>query len=111
MRGGPYAQGASNLVQHGVFLVSSGNDSFFATAYASRRLRYDPGCMLPADARARKAAQFFEQAATTATEHHWSEPGQVLLIDNRRVLHARGSAAHEPQREIQRLSFYLNGEA
>ncbi|WP_433870706.1 TauD/TfdA family dioxygenase [Saccharopolyspora sp. CA-218241] len=96
---------------HGVFLISSGNDSFFATPYASGRLRYDPGCMLPCDARARQAVQFFDEAATSATEHAWSEPGQVLLIDNRRVLHARASAVDEPHREIQRVSFHLNHEA
>ncbi|UGY93916.1 TauD/TfdA family dioxygenase [Streptomyces gobiensis] len=92
--------------------MSSGNDSFFATAYdvGLARFRYDPGCMLPADARARKAAQFFETVMSDATDHHWSEPGLVLLIDNRRVLHARASADHEPQREIQRLSFFLNRE-
>ncbi|MGV9895156.1 TauD/TfdA family dioxygenase [Streptomyces tendae] len=111
MRGGPYVQGASDLVRHGVFLISSGNDSFFSTAYGGGRLRYDPGCMLPCDARARQAVQFFEQEVGSATQHQWSEPGQVLLIDNRRVLHARASAVHEPQREIQRLSFHLNREA
>lgn len=102
---------APGFVRHGVFLISSGNDSFFATAYAQGRLRYDPGCMLPCDARARQTVQFFEEAASTATEYRWSEPGQVLLIDNRRVLHARASASHEPQREIQRVSFHLNREA
>lgn len=104
---------AWHLVRHGVFLVSSGNDSFFATAYdvGLGVFRYDPGCMLPADERARKVTQHFETAMSDATDHHWSEPGLVLLIDNRRVLHARASADHEPQREIQRLSFNLNGEA
>lgn len=99
------------FVRHGVFLISSGNDSFFTTAYARGLLRYDPGCMVPCDARARQTVQFFEEAASAATEYRWSEPGQVLLINNRRVLHARAAAAHEPQREIQRVSFHLNREA
>ena len=103
--------GAPGFVRHGVFLISSGNDSFFTTACAHGRLRYDPGCMLPCDARAHQTVRFFEEAATTATEYQWNEPGQVLLIDNRRVLHARSSADHEPQREIQRVSFHLNREA
>ncbi|WP_216216886.1 TauD/TfdA family dioxygenase [Amycolatopsis aidingensis] len=103
--------GVPGFVQHGVFLIGRGNDSFFTTAYAQGRLRYDPGCMLPSDARAHQTVQFFEDAASAATEYQWNEPGQVLFIDNRRVLHARASAAHEPQREIQRVSFRLNREA
>lgn len=110
-RVGRRAQGLPEFVRHGVFLISSGNDSFFAAACEGRRMRYDPGCMLPCDARARQVVQFFEERERFAEEHHWNESGQVLLIDNRRVLHARASAAHEPQREIQRLSFHLNHEA
>ncbi|WP_158104206.1 TauD/TfdA family dioxygenase [Amycolatopsis pretoriensis] len=99
------------FVRHGVFLISSGSDSFFTTAYDQGRLRYDPGCMLPCDARAHQTVRFFEEAATSVTGYRWNEPGQVLLIDNRRVLHARASADHEPQREIQRVSFHVNREA
>lgn len=111
VRRGIFALGMPLPVQHGIFLISSGKDSFFTPAYAGRRLRYDPGCMQPCDARARQTAQFFEEALSSATEHQWSEPGQVLLVDNCRVLHARASAAHEPEREIQRISFHLNPEA
>ncbi|NEW75477.1 TauD/TfdA family dioxygenase [Streptomyces rapamycinicus] len=103
--------GLPDFVQHGVFLVSSGNDSFFTTAVEGGRLRYDPGCMMPCDARSRQAVQFFQEKEGSVVEHQWDKPNQVLLIDNRRVLHARGSAIHEPQREIQRISFYLNHEA
>lgn len=92
---------------HGIFLVSSGSDSFFAPAYTYSRLRYDPGCMLPCDARARQAVAFFDEAASSEVEHAWNKPGQLLLIDNRRVMHARASAVDEPQREIQRVSFHL----
>ncbi|MFF2217585.1 Fe(II)-2OG oxygenase family protein [Streptomyces antibioticus] len=98
-------------VHHGVFLISSGNDSFFGTAYTGRRFRYDPGCMLPCDARARQTAQYFDDVEKYADQYVWSEPGQVLLIDNRRVLHARASAVQEPQREIQRISYHLKREA
>lgn len=98
-------------VHHGVFLISSGKDSFFSTAYSGQHFRYDPGCMLPCDARARQTARFFIEVEKYADQHVWSEPGQVLLIDNRRVLHARASAVQEPQREIQRISYHLKREA
>lgn len=42
--------GFPEFFEHGVFLISSGNDSFFATAAdGGGRLRYDPGCMMPCD--------------------------------------------------------------
>lgn len=97
-------------VDHGVFLISSGNDSFFATARAAHRLRFDPGCMVPCDARARETVQYFAEVEKYADEYIWSEPGSVLLIDNRRVLHARAPAVQEPQREIQRISYRLKRE-
>lgn len=110
-RYGRFVGGLPDSVEHGVFLVSSGNDSFFATAVGGGRLRYDPGCMMPCDARSRQAVQFFQNQYESATEHAWDQPNLLLLIDNRRSLHARASAAQEPQREIQRIAFYLNHEA
>ncbi|MGA5181326.1 hypothetical protein ACPCBF_16305 [Streptomyces pseudogriseolus] len=110
-RYGRYIGGLPEFVHHGVFLIASGKDSFFATATEGGHLRYDSGCMIPCDARARQSAQYFADQESSVSEHEWNEPGQVLLIDNRRVLHARASAEHEPEREIQRLSFHLNREA
>jgi hypothetical protein len=90
---------------HGVFLVRNGSESFFRTAVSGLDLRYDPGCMVPGDQRARRAANFFADVTKSPAEHHWDAPGKVLLIDNRRVLHARASAEDEPGREIQRVAF------
>jgi Taurine catabolism dioxygenase TauD, TfdA family len=97
-----------DFLSHGVFLVVNGKDSFFSTAYSGRRLRYDPGCMIPCDARAREAVRYFEDAMDSAYEHSWDEPDRVLLIDNRKALHARPSAVDDSHREIRRVSFYLN---
>lgn len=97
--------------RHGIFLINSGNDSFFAAALADGRLRYDPGCMMPCDARARHIVEYFSKTDLPTAEHAWNRPSQLLVIDNRRALHARASAADEPQREVQRLSFHLNREA
>ncbi len=92
-------------LQHGVFLVNNGGESFFRTAASGLDLCYDPGCMDPCDERSRRAAAFFADAAKSAVEHHWDEPGKVLLINNRRVLHARAAAESEPDREITRIAF------
>ncbi|GAA2227348.1 hypothetical protein GCM10010360_57090 [Streptomyces nogalater] len=109
--GGRLISTVPHFLRHGIFLVNSGNDSFFTTALTGGRLRYDPGCMMPCDARARQAAQFFSEAESSAVEYNWTQPGQVLVIHNNRALHARASAAHDPQRELQRLSFHLSREA
>jgi alpha-ketoglutarate-dependent taurine dioxygenase len=92
-------------LRHGVFLVNNGTDSFFRTAASGLDLRYDPGCMAPCDERARRTARFFAAVTESAVEHHWDAPGKVLLIDNRRVLHARAAAEDEPGREIKRVAF------
>ena len=100
-------------LKHGIFLVhgGGGEESFFSpAAYATVRFRYDPGCMTPCDARARQVVQYVERALKRAVEHAWNRPGTVLVIDNRRVLHARASAADEPEREIQRIAYRLKEE-
>lgn len=92
-------------LKHGVFLVHNGSESFFRTAASGPNLRYDPGCMAPCDERSRRAVRFFAGVTKSAVEHHWDVPGKVLLIDNRRVLHARAAAEDEPGREIKRVAF------
>jgi hypothetical protein len=95
-------------LEHGVFLVDTGGSAFFATARTGRRYRYDPGCMLPCDARARAAADYLAHGVEDATDFAWSEPGLVLVIDNRRVLHGRAAVCVDDEtREIQRLAFHL----
>jgi hypothetical protein len=96
---------------HGIFLVSSGKNSFFTTTFSREGLRYDPGCMTPCDARARQTEAIFMEAADKAVDHEWSEPGMILVINNRRALHARASAVEEPARELQRVSFHVKGAA
>jgi len=100
-----------SCVRHGVFLVANGKDSFFTTAYYNSRLRFDPGCMTPCDARAREALRYFDSLYTSAREHRWDDPGIILVIDNRQTLHARPSAADDPDREIHRISFAFRREA
>jgi hypothetical protein len=94
-----------NDLLHGVFLVRNGSESFFRTAASGLDLRYDPGCMAPCDERSRRTVRFFADVTKSAVEHHWDTPGKVLLIDNRRVLHARADAEDEPDREIKRVAF------
>jgi TfdA family taurine catabolism dioxygenase TauD len=102
-----YQHPVYNDLLHGVFLVRNGSESFFRTAASSLDLQYDPGCMDPCDERSRSAARFFAEVSRSAVEHQWDEPGKVLLINNRRVLHARAAAEDEPDREIKRVAFRI----
>lgn len=106
-RGNPFSPPWPQYLRHGMFLVMNGKDSFFAPAYADLRLRYDPGCMVPCDARSRQVVAYFDDCMADAEDQVWDSPGKVLVIDNRKVLHARSSAVDEPERQIQRLALRL----
>jgi hypothetical protein len=89
-----------------MFLVRSGRDSFYAPALSGSCYRYDPGCMTPCDARAREVQEYFEQQLSRAFAHEWSGADQVLVVDNRRVLHARSAVADgDLERELTRIAF------
>jgi hypothetical protein len=93
-------------LRHGMFLVRHGRDSFYAPALSSVRYRYDPACMTACDARAREAEQYFEQQLSQASAHEWSVADQVLVVDNRRALHARSAVAQDDlDRELTRIAF------
>jgi alpha-ketoglutarate-dependent taurine dioxygenase len=66
--------------------------------------------MVPCDARARETAEYFEKQFDGASEYVWDDPEKILVIANRKVLHARSSAANNLDRELQRISYYLPQE-
>lgn len=104
----PYA--LPDYARHGVFLVVNGRDSFYSTVHSVARVRYDPGCMVPCDVRAKKTVQYFDDAINSAVQHVWDRPNSILLICNRIALHARASADDDPEREIHRISFRVKKE-
>lgn len=90
-----------------MFLVRNGRESFYAPALSRDvRYRYDPGCMTPCDARAREVGQYFDEQLGNATAHEWLAAGQLLIIDNRRTLHARSAVADgDLERALTRVAF------
>jgi alpha-ketoglutarate-dependent taurine dioxygenase len=97
----PYA-----ALRHGMFLVHSGRDSFYSPALSASGYRYDPGCMTACDTRAREVTQYFEGQLSHASTYEWMGWDQVLVIDNRRVLHARSAVGEDDiGRELTRIAF------
>ena len=95
-------------VAHGVFRVRSGTTTFLTTVGQTWGVRYDPGCMIPQDQRARRVAGALGAAFAHSTSHFWAEE-TILVIDNLRTLHARGSVpATDTARKLQRLA-YITG--
>jgi hypothetical protein len=95
----------------GVFLIDSGPDRFLATLYTPvGGWRWDPGCMTPCDQRAREVATFLSQLSDEVVDYAWDEPNQFLLMDNTQVLHARGDAADDPERQLTRLAFTVGSQ-
>lgn len=94
----------SSAVQHGVFIVGTGRDSFLACAADDKGLRFDPYCMTPADIRSREAFTLLT-SYDEVHEHAWDEPNKLLLVRNRMVLHGRAKAADGEERELTRIGY------
>lgn len=94
-------------LHHGIFCVSDGRRRSTCVAMVGRSVRFDPFCMSPCDGRARRVAAYFQSAFERSDRHEWgsSEP-EVLLIDNRRTLHAREAVLPtDPPRLLHRIAF------
>jgi hypothetical protein len=90
-------------LDHGLFRVQAGT----AVRVVSVRdsfggFRFDPVCMRPLDRRARDVIDFFGSATERAQVHEWKR-GEVLIIDNTRVLHGRDEAPAGVGRRLLRL--------
>lgn len=99
---------------HGMFLVRNGRDSFYTAVSTRNRYRFDPGCMTACDGRAQQIAAYFDDQLSNATAHEWAPgsqraPGpQLLIVDNRRSLHARAAlSTADEQRTLVRVAFRI----
>lgn len=83
------------LLEQTPLRIRNGKHSFFGTVLRSGRqfVRYDPGCMEAICANGERALAFYSNAAWAdqIVTIEW-ERGKTLVIDNWRVLHARGAA-------------------
>lgn len=94
-------------LRHGVFHVSDGTVRRYCFAGDGTSIHFDPCCMTPLDERSRRVVRFFRTAFDTAYQHQWNrKTPEVLLIDNRRTLHAREAVdPADPSRHLSRIAF------
>jgi alpha-ketoglutarate-dependent taurine dioxygenase len=93
-----------------VFWLRNGRYSFMDSILDRDRqfVRLDPGCMIPATRGAgdvmRDTLRFAQQAKPDQICLH---PGEVLILDNWRVMHGRGLPRCEGERTLLRLQLDL----
>lgn len=94
------------LLESAPILVRTGRRSFYSTVLSPDRafLRYDPGCLEAVDERGRTALMLLEHRLALASPytHEWRR-GDILIIDNWRVLHGRGPSDHDASRRLARI--------
>jgi alpha-ketoglutarate-dependent taurine dioxygenase len=62
--------------------------------------------MTACDARAREVEEYLARQLPAAVACEWTARGQVLVVDNRHVLHARAAVAEgDAGRELTRVAF------
>jgi hypothetical protein len=95
-----------DLLEGTPVLVRSGRRSFYSTILApgGAFLRYDPGCLEAVNQRGRMAMALIEDRIATASPqaHHWRQ-GDILIIDNWRVLHGRSPLDPGSGRRLARI--------
>jgi len=94
------------LLEETPVLVRTGRRSFYSTILApgGAFMRYDPGCLESLDERGRRAMRLVEDRIADAPSeaHHWRQ-GDILIIDNWRVLHGRSPSDRGSGRRLARI--------
>jgi hypothetical protein len=90
-----------------MFVVEPGGEPFLAQAITGGALRYDPGCMVPADAFARDIATALQNPPVDeVVDINWDTPGKIVLLRNRVVLHGRAEVAEgDGERRLCRIAY------
>lgn len=95
-----------DVLEYTPVLVRAGRRSFYSTILApgGAFLRYDPGCLEAMDERGGKALALVEDriAGAPCETHHWRQ-GDILIIDNWRVLHGRSPSDQGSGRRLARI--------
>ena len=87
-------------------LVRTGRRSFYSTLLPANRsyLRYDPGCIEAVDERGREAIKIVQRSLAEGIFHlHQWYRGDIVVIDNWRVLHGRAPTDYGSGRRLARI--------
>lgn len=87
-------------------LIRNGRRSFYGTILPPdhKYLRYDPCCLEAVDERGKWALKVVEtQLAKGFAHNHLWKQGQILIIDNWRMLHGRGASSNSTGRQLARI--------
>lgn len=93
--------------QNGVFVVRGGNDTWLTEATTRfNEIRFDPGCMEPADHLATTLAEYLTNPpAAEIQEIYWDRP-KLVFLRNKIVLHGREEMKEADEtRVLKRLTF------
>jgi hypothetical protein len=94
------------VLNSGVFLVRNGRASWYATVMSEDRpfVRFDPGCMTSASSQGNEAVRMIEKrfAASRPVRIEWAR-GNVLIVDNWRILHGRESSDGDDEKVLLRV--------
>ena len=85
------------LALSSVFLIRSGRNSFYSSILSSSRhfIRFDPGCMRAIGEESNEAMELYGYGKQKdRIRRIFLDVGDVVAIDNWRVLHGRGERAH-----------------
>lgn len=95
-----------DFLESAPILVRSGRRSFYSTVLPPDRsfLRCDPGCLEAVNERGRAALKLLQDrlALSSPEVHQWCR-GDILIIDNWRILHGRGPASQDSARCLARI--------
>lgn len=93
-------------IERAIFKVKTVNKQFYSPLifkdYTTSGIKYDPSCMTPANKFAEKFVKNILEIDYPVTEIKWSGK-KALIIDNWKVLHGRGEALVNEERELKRI--------
>lgn len=96
----------TELLESAPILVRTGRRSFYSTVLPKSReyLRYDPGCVEAVDQRGEDALRVVrDRLARSKVERQDWKAGDILVVDNWRVLHGREPSSEGNGRRLARV--------
>lgn len=99
----PILNESKSLLQSAPFKIANGRRSFYAPIL-DRNLaffRYDRDCMAPATPSASQIVhELSRQLSPEGTYQHFWQAGDIMIVDNWRLLHGRGTDAQVPKNRV-----------